>query len=368
MQSSMAAPSLRNSGLLATSTGCGQCLREVVVRPPRLVPTGTVLLMTTIFGPLMCCGQGGDDGAQGAQVGRAVGRLGRADGDEDDLAPTRCRRARLVVKVSRPSATLLRDHLAQARLVDRQAARFQHGDLPLVLVDAGHVVAALGEAGARDQADVARADERDLHLSYSCIAFVGPRRRQAASVSASVSSSVYRGTQPSRRSLPTVDPHAGRVRRPGPGPRRVRTSTRSPDSSTIRSTTRRIETLLPEAMLYASPGIAAFHEQPVGGDHVADVAQVAFHVEVARLQDRRLGRPAAMRGESAGEAGDGEAGRLPRPGVVERPGEDDLDAVLPAERLDGPLGGGLAAGVGRLGAQRAGLVEGLASSVGPPVD
>ena len=42
----------------------------------------------------------------------------------------------------------------QARFVDRQLARLERRDLAGVLVDADDVVAALGEASARDEADV----------------------------------------------------------------------------------------------------------------------------------------------------------------------------------------------------------------------
>src|SRR5256885_1136241 len=55
------------------------------------------------------------------------------------------------------------DHLLQARLVDGHAAGVEQLDLARVLVDAHHVVAAVGEAGAGDQADVAGADDRDPH-------------------------------------------------------------------------------------------------------------------------------------------------------------------------------------------------------------
>ena len=58
----------------------------------------------------------------------------------------------------------------QARLVDRQLARVERLDLRRVVVDADDVVAALGEAGRRDEADVPGADDRDFH---SCHLFLG---------------------------------------------------------------------------------------------------------------------------------------------------------------------------------------------------
>ncbi len=53
VKSSIAAPSLRNSGLLATWNGTSvtSAMRRV---SSALVPTGTVLLMTTIFGVVRC--------------------------------------------------------------------------------------------------------------------------------------------------------------------------------------------------------------------------------------------------------------------------------------------------------------------------
>ena len=63
--------------------------------------------------------------------------------------------------------TLSRDHLGEARLVDRDLAAVEPVDLGLVDVDAGHVVAAVGEAGAGDQADVAGANDCDFHGTNS---------------------------------------------------------------------------------------------------------------------------------------------------------------------------------------------------------
>ena len=59
------------------------------------------------------------------------------------------------------------DHRLEAGLVDRHAAALQHVDLARVDVEAQHVVADLGEAGAGDEPDVAGADHRDLHAAIS---------------------------------------------------------------------------------------------------------------------------------------------------------------------------------------------------------
>ena len=58
---------------------------------------------------------------------------------------------------------VLVDQLFEARLVDRRDALLEQRDLRLVLVDARHVHAEVGEAGARHEADVARSDHADVH-------------------------------------------------------------------------------------------------------------------------------------------------------------------------------------------------------------
>jgi hypothetical protein len=47
--------------------------------------------------------------------------------------------------------------------VDESVAGLEGGDFSLVVIDADHAVADLGEADSRDQADVTRANDRDLN-------------------------------------------------------------------------------------------------------------------------------------------------------------------------------------------------------------
>ena len=61
------------------------------------------------------------------------------------------------------------DQLGQARLVDRNLAAVERVDLRLVDIDAGDVVAAVGEAGAGDQADVAGANDCNFHDAIRAI-------------------------------------------------------------------------------------------------------------------------------------------------------------------------------------------------------
>ena len=72
-------------------------------------------------------------------------------------------------------------------------------------------------------------------------------------------------------------------------------------------------------------GLAVLRQEPVGADHVADVGEVADDVEVADLHALaparfHLGHLKRQRGQHV-------AGRLPRPGVVERPDHHHVRAV-----------------------------------------
>ena len=60
-------------------------------------------------------------------------------------------------------AHVVGDQFVESRLVDRHLAALQRRDLAGVLVDAGHVVAEIGEAGPGNEADIAGADHRDAH-------------------------------------------------------------------------------------------------------------------------------------------------------------------------------------------------------------
>jgi hypothetical protein len=93
----------------------------------------------------------------------ASARLGRVGGDGE------------------PAAATLRAHdLPAGRLVDRDLAALQQLDLALVDVEAQHVVADVGEAGAGDEADVAGSDDADLHaalLRRDCVDRIRGGRR-----------------------------------------------------------------------------------------------------------------------------------------------------------------------------------------------
>ena len=71
--------------------------------------------------------------------------------------------ARSVVKLSRSAAALCADHLGEAGLVDRDLAALSVSIFVGIDVDAGDVVAAVGETGAGHQSDVAGADDCNFH-------------------------------------------------------------------------------------------------------------------------------------------------------------------------------------------------------------
>ena len=66
--------------------------------------------------------------------------------------------------MKRRRSRVAREELVEPRLVDRHDARAQRVDLRLDDVANDDVVAELGEAGAGDEADVPRAEDRDLHV------------------------------------------------------------------------------------------------------------------------------------------------------------------------------------------------------------
>ena len=126
------------------------------------MPTGTVLLVTTIASGAEVRRDAIDDGPEGGQVGGAVVALRRADGEVDDLG--RRDRGGQVGREREPLGGLVvADHFLEAGLVDRDLAALEPVDLGAVDVDASDVVAAVGEAGAGDQSDVAGANNCDFH-------------------------------------------------------------------------------------------------------------------------------------------------------------------------------------------------------------
>ena len=95
-------------------------------------------------------------------VGAAVLVGRRADGDELQRA-VRDGASTSVVNCSRPAAALRRTIASRPGSWIGTPPPFRIVDLARVDVEAQHVVADLGQAGAGDEADVARADHRDLH-------------------------------------------------------------------------------------------------------------------------------------------------------------------------------------------------------------
>ena len=75
--------------------------------------------------------------------------------------------ARFVVNDSRPCRTFAATSSSRPGSKIGISPALQGVDLAGVLVDAGHLMAEIGKAGAGDQADIARADHGNLHLRCS---------------------------------------------------------------------------------------------------------------------------------------------------------------------------------------------------------
>lgn len=100
-------------------------------------------------------------GAHLAQVGGAIGPHGGADGDEEELGG----RHGVGIGIGEGEAAgaqVALEQLFEAGLVDRGGAGAQQRQLVRVDLDTGDGVAEVGEADARDQADVARPDHTDV--------------------------------------------------------------------------------------------------------------------------------------------------------------------------------------------------------------
>ena len=67
------------------------------------------------------------------------------------------------VKDRRPAAVFLSHQLVQTRLIDRNAARLEQFYLGLIIVHAHDVMTDFGKTGTGDQADIAGANERQIH-------------------------------------------------------------------------------------------------------------------------------------------------------------------------------------------------------------
>jgi hypothetical protein len=63
-----------------------------------------------------------------------------------------------------PGSHVALDDFLEAGLVDRNASVVEHLDLLRVQIETDHMVAHLGQAGARHKTHVTRSDDRHLHL------------------------------------------------------------------------------------------------------------------------------------------------------------------------------------------------------------
>ena len=156
----MAEPSLRNSGLAATSNGMSVPARRTYGhRALRYEQRVAADVAAERAGHLLDM----------AQVGRPVLAGRGPDGREDHLHAVQA--GGQVGGEVQPSGVEIPPHeLLQPRFVYRNPACVQRLDLGPVGVHARDVESHLREAGARYQPDIARADDCDLH--HGCRRFV----------------------------------------------------------------------------------------------------------------------------------------------------------------------------------------------------
>ncbi len=128
------------------------------------VPTGTVDLVTTTVPGLIAFGKLADGVEHIGQIGMAIAApRRRADRDEHRLGSLHSL-GEVGREVEPAALDIGLDQRLEPRLPDRHLAGIEAVDLVLVLVDAGHMVAEIGEAGARHEPDIAGADHRDAHV------------------------------------------------------------------------------------------------------------------------------------------------------------------------------------------------------------
>ena len=159
----MAAPSRRNSGFETTAElGFGARLADdaldLVAGADRHGRLG--------YNDREAVERGGDlarGGIDVGQVGMAV-TAARRRADRDEHRGGLAHRLRQPRGEAQPAGPdVARHQRVEARLEDRHVAAFERRDLVRIAVDADHVMAEIGEAGAGDEADVAGADHRNAH-------------------------------------------------------------------------------------------------------------------------------------------------------------------------------------------------------------
>ena len=98
------------------------------------------------------------------EIGMAVAApRRRADRDEHRVGGLN-RAGQIAGEFEAAGAGIGGDQIVEARLIDRNFAPIERGDLARVLVDAGHLVAEIGKAGPGNEADIAGADHGNAHF------------------------------------------------------------------------------------------------------------------------------------------------------------------------------------------------------------
>ena len=104
---------------------------------------------------------------QGPQIDRSI-RGGRGAHGEEDQAGRRRGGGQVGREAEQSGFRVSPQQFGKPRLVDRRLPLAEQGDLAIVAIDARDLISSFRQARARHQADVAGADDRDLHDSIPC--------------------------------------------------------------------------------------------------------------------------------------------------------------------------------------------------------
>ena len=156
-QSWTAVPSRRNSGFDTTAVSG----RPRAATTTLAEPTGTVDLVTTIGARFQVGGDLGGRLLDEAEIGGAVGPLGRGHAEEDEVSPAG-RLGRFGREGQPPGCEPLLDQVGRSHLEDRGFTLPHHQPTLAASTSTAHdPVAEMGEAGGGGETDIAGADNGD---------------------------------------------------------------------------------------------------------------------------------------------------------------------------------------------------------------
>ncbi len=142
----------------------GEFLQPGVIRA--LVPTGTVLLVTTMRIARRGAAQFDRPRPTGWTRSAEPSAAGGVPTASSTIRLTRTVPARSVVNCRRPTARFRPASFRKPRFVNRQFTAIEPVDFRLIDIDANDVVAAIRQTGAGDETDIARSHDRNFHDAF----------------------------------------------------------------------------------------------------------------------------------------------------------------------------------------------------------